>query len=553
MKEKMFLGLIVFLALILRVYNIGGYPIGFTQDEAAQGYDAYSILLTGKDQWGKMLPLTLRSLGDFKLPLYTYFTVPSVAIFGLNEFSVRFPNAVLGTLAVIATYLMVKIITGKKDFALLSALLFSISAWHISLSRGAFEANVTTLLMPLGIWLFYEGMKKPKFMVLAAFIFGLNLFSYHSARIFTPLLLTVLVFINRKHFRNSSWSRYRVGILVFALFFVTALYTSFTGAQKRGLDLSLLNPTDKWQAVSDRRYEAVIGGLPDTVSRLFSNKLAYVTYHFVNNYLTYLSPSVLFTQGVSGWDNGMIPGRGVLYLIEVVFIVLSVFFFLRRREQSVMTLFFIWLLISPIPAAISKGSGFVGTRGAVMMPALQIASAWGLYILINFLKKRGKVIYRLSLVFTTFILLFSLLSFLEDYYFHTPLKSAQSMQYGRKEMIDYISSIESSYQEIFISRTVSAPNIWVQFYKVWDPVQVQESTEDWIAYEKYSIPYLDQFDGYKLGNYTFGSIHPNELKDKGEVLVIGKPEEFKRDAIPLKIFYFPNKTPAFYAVESNSI
>ncbi|KKQ43486.1 MAG: hypothetical protein US60_C0001G0001, partial [Microgenomates group bacterium GW2011_GWC1_37_8] len=114
--------LIILLSFIVRVVGIGKYPVGFTQDEASFGYDAYSLLKTGKDQWGVSFPLVLRSFGDFKLPLYTYLTVPSVAIFGLNEFATRLPNAIFGALAVLATYLMVLEFTKDKKLALVSAL-----------------------------------------------------------------------------------------------------------------------------------------------------------------------------------------------------------------------------------------------------------------------------------------------------------------------------------------------------------------------------------------------------------------------------------------------
>src|SRR3990167_575419 len=103
---------VVVLAFLLRTIGITSYPTGFTTDEASYGYDAYSILKTGKDQWGQAWPLTLRASGDFKLPLYSYITVPFVAVFGLNEFAVRLPNAVFGTLAVLMTYLLAKEIFG---------------------------------------------------------------------------------------------------------------------------------------------------------------------------------------------------------------------------------------------------------------------------------------------------------------------------------------------------------------------------------------------------------------------------------------------------------
>ena len=203
MRKWLLLGIIL-LAFILRTYDVYTYPPGFTPDEASFGYDAYSILKTGRDQWGKRLPLVLESFGDFKPPLYAYILVPSVGIFGLNKFSVRFPNALLGTLAVFATYLMVKEIFKSKDdrpfpfkhrvIAKSAAILLAVSPWHIMLSRGGFEANLTTVLIPLAIYLFLKSLKKSKMLVLSAFVFGINLFSYHSTRVITPVILLFLIF-----------------------------------------------------------------------------------------------------------------------------------------------------------------------------------------------------------------------------------------------------------------------------------------------------------------------------------------------------------------------
>src|SRR3990167_10946569 len=104
--QKWLLAGILALAFVLRVVGLSSFPPGFTPDEASFGYDAYSILKTGKDQWGKPFPLVLESFGDFKSPLYAYLTIPSVGIFGLNKFVVRLPNAILGTMAVVAIWLL---------------------------------------------------------------------------------------------------------------------------------------------------------------------------------------------------------------------------------------------------------------------------------------------------------------------------------------------------------------------------------------------------------------------------------------------------------------
>src|SRR5260221_7234695 len=221
MKKWLLIGIIL-LGFVLRVVDLANHPAGFTPDEASFGYDAYSILKTGKDQWGQTLPLVFKSFGDDKLPLYVYLTVPSVAVFGLNETAVRLPNAVLGTLAIVVVYFLVYELFKERKLALLSAFLLAISPWHIMLSRGAFEANLTTFFLPLGILLFLKGLKNSKYLVLSVIVFGFNLFTYHAARILTPLIVGFLVYIYQKELRDSKklnlWIVCFIGLSVISLF-----------------------------------------------------------------------------------------------------------------------------------------------------------------------------------------------------------------------------------------------------------------------------------------------------------------------------------------------
>ncbi len=99
--------LIIFLATCLRFYKTTQVPPHLYWDEASIAYNAYSVNLTGKDEWGLRLPITsFRAFADYRAPLQTYLIVPSVAIFGLSEFAVRLPSAIFGTLAVVAVYLL---------------------------------------------------------------------------------------------------------------------------------------------------------------------------------------------------------------------------------------------------------------------------------------------------------------------------------------------------------------------------------------------------------------------------------------------------------------
>src|SRR3989344_3343084 len=99
---------ILILAAILRIWQLGSLPPSLTPDEVALGYNAYSILKTGRDEYGKLLPVVFKSFGDFKPGLYVYWTVPFVAIFGLNEFGTRIPSAVAGIISVYLLYLVLQ-------------------------------------------------------------------------------------------------------------------------------------------------------------------------------------------------------------------------------------------------------------------------------------------------------------------------------------------------------------------------------------------------------------------------------------------------------------
>jgi len=71
---------VILVSSILRLWMLSKVPPSLTPDEAALGYNAYSILKTGHDEYGKFLPIIFKSFGDYKPGLYVYLTVPSVAL-----------------------------------------------------------------------------------------------------------------------------------------------------------------------------------------------------------------------------------------------------------------------------------------------------------------------------------------------------------------------------------------------------------------------------------------------------------------------------------------
>jgi len=90
------------LGLFLRAYRVTASPPSLYWEEAALGYDAYSILQTGKDHHGSAWPImAFESFGDWKPSFYFYTVVPFIKLLGLNVWAIRLPSALAGVFTVL--------------------------------------------------------------------------------------------------------------------------------------------------------------------------------------------------------------------------------------------------------------------------------------------------------------------------------------------------------------------------------------------------------------------------------------------------------------------
>jgi 4-amino-4-deoxy-L-arabinose transferase-like glycosyltransferase len=533
--KRSVLAFILVLAFFLRIVGIDKFPVGFTPDEASFGYDAYSILKTGKDQWGKPFPLMLESFGDYKSPLYSYLTIPFMAVFGLNKFAVRLPNAVLGTAAVFITYLLARQLFSKKksfdffilnfEFGEIAAFLLAISPWHIMMSRGAFEANLTTFFLPLAIYLFLKGLKDHKFLVWSAIVFGLNLFTYHSAKLVTPLVVVLLIFLFRKELAKIEKKQIWISGFIFLVFLILTGYIFFSGAATRAQDVSIFRGALEEQA--PKRLAAIESGMDPFLARLIHNKYLTVGRRFLNNYFQYFSFKFLFTDGPAEATYGMIPGRGVLYWFELPFLIGLLIYLVREKKKRPILLIIAWLLLAPIPAALATGRGYAGNRAVVMLPALQIVLAIGVLQVTKILKNK----YLLIAYFFASLIFFVL--FLKDYFVQSPEKTAKEMLYGNLEAAYWIKDNVVN-REIVVSRKLSEPHIYIAFANKWNPGEYQKFTKTW-KYKDQELGWVDQQPEYNLGNYTFKNIDWKKDSQTNNLLV-GKREEFPKNVSVLARF-----------------
>src|SRR3989344_1464789 len=172
----------ILLGGFLRLMKFPAVPGGLNRDEAALGYNAFSLLKTGKDEWGKQWPIVFRSFGDYKLAGYIYTLVPSVALFGLNAFSVRLPSLVAGIMLIPVAYLFTVSCMHSKRVGVFAAGIQAIVPWALHYSKVAFEANLALMLFVLGLtFVIREAPRCTKKSFLGVLLVFLSLITYNRS------------------------------------------------------------------------------------------------------------------------------------------------------------------------------------------------------------------------------------------------------------------------------------------------------------------------------------------------------------------------------------
>lgn len=549
-RYKYFLILIIILGFVLRIYRLGNIPNGLEWDEVAIGYDAYSILKTGKDQFGHFLPLTFRSLDDYKPPLYEYLTVPSVAIFGLNEFSTRLPSAILGSLSVLMTYLLVKQLF-KDNFknsdknnleiiALLASFFLAISPWHLQFSRAAFEVNISVFIVICAVYFFLKGLSSYKYFVFSALFFGLALFSYHSTRVITPLLIVSLLVLNY-HKVKLSLIKIIVPLLIYLGFFI--LFIPILFSKEAQIRLSVTNITNIFNEIEmSQSLETVMKAdklsSSSSLYRLFHGRKPILLRLFISNYLVHYSPQFLFINADVPLHHA--PDFGLIYLTELPFIVFGIYIYLKKYMNKTNLVLLIWFLIAPLPAAVTLQVPHA-VRSEIFLPTFQIFTALGIYSFIEFLK-RYKTFYYTLIPLLIIIFYFDFSKYLHQYYVHIPYELSKEWLYGRKEAALFSESVKNKYNKVIVSIKLQHPHIFFLFYLKYDPIRyLQEGGT-------YSGGWGD--DHNRFDKYEFKYITYEELKTMypGSI-VVGLASEFPKEVNALKTIYFLDGTEAIKIVK----
>ncbi len=545
MNKSKLLFLVLVLSFFLRIWRIDKVPPSLNWDEVSIGYNAYSILKTGRDEWGKLFPLHFRAFGEYKLPVQIYFSIPGIRLFGLSELGVRITPAVIGVLAVLGTYFLADQVFKDKKIGLLSALLLSISPWHLQLSRASFESATAMCLLTWGVYFFLKGIKKPLNYSLSALFFGLSIYTYNAERAFIPLFGAALLLIYRQEI-FSNLKKVIPAIIISLIFIGSLLPVAFSSTgQSRYKLVSFVSDPGFVLRINESRGNLK---MPSPIPRMVHNKLTHFIWRFSSNYLAHYSPNFLFLRG-AGHHQHHVQGMGELYLISAPFLILGIWFLFKKTNKQKILFFICWIGLSAVPVAITNDSIPHALRQLLVLPSYQILISFGFFRLLNNLNK--KKIKKLVIGVSVILFFIQFGYYLNQYYRHYPLKYSRDWQYGYKQVLDFVENNYDNYDRIIITRHYGEPHIFTLFWLKYPPADYQEDA-NLVRFQAHDWVWVTQFDKFLFPDLGDKGTQVVDMKEKylqGKTLIIGRPDDFIDSDPVLKEISFLNGEPAFQVSE----
>jgi len=540
-KQLLILVLITFIAFLVRFIYSSTYP-PLLWDEAALGYNAFSILKTGRDEYGSFLPLIFKSFGDYKPGLYVYLSIPFIAIFGLNQLAVRLPSILLGSLTPLLLYkLIIAINPKKKKLAIISAFLLAITPFHIHFSRGAWETNIFTFQLVLASFTFikYFNTKKVKYLLISSLIFGLSLYTYQSAKMMSLLIIVLLSAQNLKTIVKNPKKLVTLFILPLAVFTIPIAARLVTATDSNRLQVLSIFSYPR----SDIEKQQLISYSSPLKYQLYNGNTVFFIRSTLSRYLNHLSPNFLFFKG--DWQNPRHSAiyTGVLLLASIIFLPLGL---LSCRPVSKLDMFFLtWLLIAPIPSALTRDS-LSAVRSACLVIPLTYFTVKGIIYLSKIFKKH-LLSFNLSLL-TAYLLTF--IYYGDLYLNHTVKTNPSDYLYGYKHAVEYINQNKPKYDQVYLTDFYGQPYIYYLFFSQYPPGKFQQQAN--LETDSTDVGKINNID-----NIYFHSIPYNQNQTQ-DLIIYSKDEVWRQqlDKLPnFNVLFDPigviNNQAQFYAYPKN--
>ncbi len=492
----------------LRFVSLGGVPPALYCDEAFQGYQAYSLLLTGADARGIAWPLFFDTFGiGWEEPLYIYLTMIPVALLGTTVEATRIVAASAGTLTILAVAWLALRVSGPWAGAA-AALVTAISPWAFHFSRVGFQASLLPLLLAAGAAALLEGVRggapsiRPAWIAAGLALLAASLYTYVAARGIVPLLLAGFVALHFGALRrlgNLRLAAIALGFLVAAL--PLMLFALSPEGMERFRDVGLAT----W-----------LGG-------------AEAAGRFVSNYLSYFSLPFLLSEGDPN-PRHSVAGFGVLHAHDLALILAGIAGALKLRRPGQLLLVW-WAFTAPLGAAMTVDAAHA-VRSIGASPAAFALAGSGAAALfagtgpLGMRRRRGVVL----LALLTAGAVASGTIYFHHYFVIYPVESAAAWQFGLEEAFREIEARAPEHDSIYVTRAEDFPWIHRLYLFAFPPAIYQQSRFETTKYR------FDEPIFYRGGRLP-GRLRPIFLLEPAELAASGM--EARRTILR------PDGSPAF--------
>lgn len=348
-KEKLItiiaLVVIVGLGAFFRFYEITEIPLGLYPDEAMNGSNAMEALETG--QFKVFYPENNGREG-----LFINIQALSIKIFGNEPWALRVVSALVGTLTILAVYLLAKELFKNQAVALLSSFFLATSFWHINFSRIGFRAIMVPLLASCGTYFFLKGLRDGKIwnMVFAGVFIGLGFHTYIAFR-FVPFVLVVPIiwYLWKWWKENQKICHPCLTILFMFVTFVTALPIGYYFLQ---------NPQDFF----GRSGQVSIFSAESPLTEFAKSNIS--------------TMGMFFIKGDCNWRHNF-NCQPELYWLVAIFFAVGILVALKNFKSLPHLTMLAWLFFLSLPATLTREGLPHALRSIGMIPPIMILAGLG--------------------------------------------------------------------------------------------------------------------------------------------------------------------------------
>jgi 4-amino-4-deoxy-L-arabinose transferase-like glycosyltransferase len=519
---------VLVLAFFLRTHNLDTVPPAPSLDEVSIGYNAYSIVKTGRDEYGTVFPLILRAYDDYRPAFYMYLVVPFVAFMGLSATAVRMPAVLLGIAAVAGSYALTREMLiaghgasgGKREAGFLreavpviTALLLAVSPWHVYMSRLGHEVNagVTTVIFGVFLFLRYVRVGNPVTLIVSVMVIALSLYTYQSQKIVTPALCVTLLFFYGYALKKDVKTAALAGFFGIILVLPAILQlTDSSNLIRLKATNAYLNSPAYIMALTEYPEYRTSGTLAD---RIVHNPKTVAVKIMATNYFSHFAPEWVFAGGPK--ESHKVPYTGLLYPWTAPFLLLGIIFFMTEARRNVLVLAGVWLLVSFLPAAITTMAPHA-MRTMTVMPIPEFLTAYGIARTFSYLANRfTKTAFVCALAILGFCGVRNMVAMYMNVF---PAVHSGSFQYALSAALPDIIREAGDDRPVIVSNydNLTQSYMFYLFHSRMDPVRYQQMGGTG------SGGYAEV---HTIGNFTFRPIDWDKDRDAAGTLIMGNTKE----------------------------